>query len=139
MILLMHNGIRLLLYYDPKTQTQSTTQESTQSLTFNICELATPSSRNNNKLVVPGYRLAKYFPPLLHEPKILTRVSYLIVEGYLESFKNYPSSFANNQFFNVITYAKKIEMVASGKYKVPLSAELIGSPSRIWGIVVKLF
>lgn len=32
-----------------------------------------------------------------------------------------------------------MELVAAGKYKTPIVAEVIGSESRIWGICIRLY
>lgn len=84
------------------------------------------------------HRLMRYFPiSSMEMGPWIKKYGKLVVEGYLQTFQNFPFSFNNMQFFNVITYAKKIEMTRQGKYVTPVVAELIGSKTRIWGISIR--
>ena len=87
------------------------------------------------------YKLNRYFPGLdpTNTPAWMKRFSKFIFEAYMKCFQDYPYSFNNLQFFNVITYANKIEMIPSGKYFAPITIELVGSSSRIWGLCIRFF
>lgn len=43
------------------------------------------------------------------------------------------------QFMKITTYAWKSEMIPCGKYCAPLTIELIGSSTRIWGLCIRFF
>lgn len=45
-----------------------------------------------------------------------------VVEGYLPAFKDFPYTFNNMQFFNIVTYSRKVEMTKMGKYMTPVIA-----------------
>ena len=94
----------------------------------------------SNKLIIPIYKLQRYFPPSFYDDsKCLNRFGLCMIEAHTHSFTRYLSSLANQQYLNVISYAKKVEMERAGKYVVPVSAEIVGSTQRIWGIVIKFF
>lgn len=87
------------------------------------------------------HRIRRFFPVMEQAdiPGWMKRFGKLIFEGYSKCFLDYPYSFNNMQFMTVITYATKIEMIPTGKYYAPITMEVVGSGSRIWGLCIRFF
>ena len=41
--------------------------------------------------------------------------------------------------FSILTLASRTELVPYGKYMTPVSAEIIGSQSRVWALIIRFY
>ena len=89
----MRGSKRILVFYDPKENKEEDISKR-NTLVFSVSEIVSEPNKTN-KLIVPTYKLLKYFPPCFSEQKWMTKLGFFILDAYIHSFMNYPTSFAN--------------------------------------------